>query len=79
MLTHLNAFSEVNAVTWSPDGKSLASVSDDVDEAVMIWGASLDKSMREVAEMVELGEGNSPLLLTCRSNLKIAEMELEDN
>ena len=34
--------------------------------------------MRKVG-MVELGEGNSPLLLTCRSNLKIAEMELEDN
>ncbi len=24
--------------------------------------------------MVELGEGNSPLLLKCRSNLKIAEI-----
>jgi len=35
MLTDLNAFRCVNAVTWSPDGKSLASASD--DESVMIW------------------------------------------
>ena len=31
----LNAFSEVLAVTWSPDGKRLASGS--VDKTVMIW------------------------------------------
>ena len=38
MLTDLNAFSEVKAVTWSPDAKSLASGSD--DKTVRIWDAS---------------------------------------
>ncbi len=41
MLTDLNAFSDVNAVAWSPDTKSLASGSN--DKTVRIWGASLDK------------------------------------
>ena len=37
MLTDLNAFREVNVVTWKPDGKSLASGSD--DQTVRIWDA----------------------------------------
>jgi WD40 repeat protein len=41
MLTDLNGFRNVKAMTWSPDGKSLASASD--DETVRIWGASLEK------------------------------------
>jgi WD40 repeat protein len=36
-LTVLNAFRCVNAVSWSPDGKSLASASN--DNAVRIWDA----------------------------------------
>ena len=34
-LTDLNALRNLYAVTWSPDGKSLASGSD--DETVMFW------------------------------------------
>jgi WD40 repeat protein len=40
ILTDLNTFRYVQAVTWSPDGTSLASASDDM--TVIIWGASLD-------------------------------------
>jgi WD40 repeat protein len=41
MLTALNAFRCVNDVTWSPDGKSLGSASD--DKTVRIWEASTGK------------------------------------
>jgi WD40 repeat protein len=38
ILTDLNAFRDVNDVTWRPDGKSLASASD--DNTVRIWDVS---------------------------------------
>ena len=38
MMTDLNAFRMVTTVTWSPDGKSLASADD--DETVRIWDVS---------------------------------------
>jgi WD40 repeat protein len=47
MLTDLNAFRCVKEVTWSPDGKSLASASD--VETVRIWNASTGQCQSTLA------------------------------
>ena len=60
MLTDLNAFRDVNAVTWSPDGKSLASSSDDT--TVRIWDASTGQVQSTLSGHYGYGD-RCPLLL----------------
>ncbi len=59
MLTDLNAFRGVNAVQWSPDGKSLASASN--DKTVRIWDASTGQVK------LKLSGHNDPVRSVCFS------------
>jgi WD40 repeat protein len=58
-MTDLNDFRGVNAVRWSPDGKSLSSVSN--DKTVRIWDASTGQVK------LKLSGHNDPVRSVCFS------------